>query len=310
MPKFLLIVLALDALVFAILVVGALTQTRQPDGMGQGIMILMLLVAGIPLGLGLLFWWLGLPTIALVLGLAPAAAAVGYRLLQWRGDRHYEATTEGADLFTDRAARQIASAIARGDEARLRTFKAQGANFNSAGASNETLLTFTIFYWPERVPLILELGADPNFGAGAGTGPVYRAVANGKAEVLDLLLKAGARPDVTDAEGTLVIFHTLKTTDTRGFTYLADAGATLTGRDAQGNTLLMATASYRKWPEASMLLAKGIDPMVAGKFGDTLVSILTTQHLDPTDLADPAYRAFMAQLQGRGITIVRAASAS
>jgi len=305
MSTFLLVVLALDALVFAIMVVGALTQTRQPDGIGHGIMILMLLVAGIPLGLALLFWWLGLPALALVLGLAPPAAAVGYRLLQWRGDRHYEATTEGADLFTDRQAREIAQAIAGGDEAALRALKVQGANFNAAGASDETLLTFTIFYWPERVALMLELGADPNFGAGAGTGPVYRAVANGKADALALLLKAGARPDVTDAEGTPVIFHTLKTTDTRGFTYLADAGANLTGRDAQGYTLLMATASYRTWREASMLLAKGIDPMVTGKFGDTLTSILTTQHMDAKDLADPDYLAFLTQLQARGITIAR-----
>jgi hypothetical protein len=89
MPRVLLVVLALDALPFVFLAFGAITQPRQPDGIGEGIMWLMLLASGIPL-----------------------------------------------------------------------------------------------FLWPAQVPLLLELGADPNLDAGPGTGPVYFACVNGRSDAV------------------------------------------------------------------------------------------------------------------------------
>jgi hypothetical protein len=66
----------------------------------------------------------------------------------------------------------------------------------------------------------------------------------------------------------------------------------VTGRDDRGYTLLMAAAYLRKWREATMLLGRGIDPKVVGKYGDTLESMLREMHMEPEDRADPAYVEF------------------
>lgn len=208
----------------------------------------------------------------------------------------------GADLF-DGEARTIAALIARGDTAALGELKTRGTSFDVAGRRDDTLLTFTIFYWPVQVPLLLELGADPDFGAGVGTGPLYRAVEQGRADVVAMLLQAGARPDIVDQQGTPVIFHTLKVIDKSGFSALVHAGADLTGRDDRGYTLLMATVYYRQWRDASRLIEKGLDPKAVGKFGDTIEDLLNRMRLEPEELADPAYQALLAQLRTAGIEI-------
>jgi hypothetical protein len=303
MPTALLVVLALDALLFVFLAVGAIMGPRQPDGIGEGIMWVMLLVAGIPLFAALTLWFVGAPRLAILAGLVPFIAAAGWRYMGWQGTRNYANTRAGADLFTDPDARRIARAIAENDTVQLRALKAKGADFNARGEGDETLLTFAIFYWPERVPLLLELGADPNFNAGPGTGPVYFACVNGKSDAVDALLRAGGKPDVTDRDGTPVIFHTFKGNDTRAFGYLIDAGADVSGRDDRGYTLLMATTWHRKWRESTMLLARGVDPKVVGKYGDSLESILRDMHMEPADLADPGYREFVAALTRRGFAL-------
>lgn len=298
MPTALLVILALDALLFVFLVFGAITQPRQPDGIGEGIMWLMLLVSGIPLFLALVLWFLGFPRLAIVAGGLPFAAALGWKVLGWQGDRHYANTKSGADVFSGEAKR-LARAISESDTATLRAMQANGTDFNAHDSRGESLLIFAIFYWPAQVPLLLELGADPNRDAGPGTGPVYFACVNGRSDAVAALLKAGGRPDVTDADGTPVIFHTLKGNDTRAFDYLIDAGADISGRDDRGYTLLMAAVYLRKWREATMLLGRGIDPNVVGKYGDTLELMLREMHMEPEDRQDSGYleftRAFTAK---------------
>ncbi len=296
MPTVLLVVLALDALLFVFLAFGAITQPRQPDGIGEGIMWLMLLASGIPLFLALALWFFGAPRLAVAAGLLPFAAALGWKAMEWQGARRYANTQAGADVFSGEA-RRIARAISEADTTTLREMKAKGADFNARDSRGESLLIFAIFYWPAQVPLLLELGADPNLDAGPGTGPVYFACVNGRSDAVAALLKAGGKPDVTDAEGTPVIFHTLKGNDTRAFGELIEAGAAVSGRDDRGYTLLMATAWHRRWREAIMLLARGIDPKAVGKYGDTLESILREMHMEAEERQDPAYLDFIARLR-------------
>jgi hypothetical protein len=295
MPTALLVVLALDALLFVVLVLGAITQPRQPDGIGEGIMWLMLLTSGIPLFLALLLWFFGLPRLAIVAGGLPFAAVLVWKALGWQGQRQYANKLAGADVFSGEA-RKVARAISEGDTAPLRQLKGQGADFNAHDSRGESLLIFSIFYWPAQVPLLLELGADPNLDAGPGKGPVYFACVNGRSDAVAALLKAGGKPDVTDEDGTPVIFHTLKGNDTRAFDYLIEAGADISGRDDRGYTLLMAAVYLRKWREATMLLGRGIDPTVVGKYGDTLESMLREMHMEPEERLDPGYVAFTQAL--------------
>jgi ankyrin repeat protein len=256
----------------------------------------MLLVSGIPLVLALVLWFFGAPRLAIAAGVLPFAAALVWKVLGWQGERAYVNKQAGADVFEGQA-KQVARAISEGDTATLRELKAKGADFNARDSRGESLLIFALFYWPAQVPLLLELGADPNLDAGPGTGPVYFASVNGRSDAVAALLKAGGKPDVTDAEGTPVIFHTLKGNDTRAFGYLIEAGADISGRDDRGYTLLMATAWHRKWREATMLLEGGIDPKAVGKYGDTLESILREMHLEPEERTDPDYLAFRQALE-------------
>lgn len=301
MPTALLIVLALDALLFIVLVFGAVTHPRQPDGIGEGIMWMMLLASGIPLFLALALWFFGAPRLAIAAGALPFVLLAVWKGLEWQGSRDYANRLSGADVFEGEA-RKIARAISRGDSATLRAMKADGADFNARDKRDESLLLFAIFYWPAQVPLLLELGADPNLDAGPGQGPVYFASVNGRSDAVAALLRAGGKPDVTDKDGTPVIFHTLKGNDTRAFDYLIEAGADISGRDDRGYTLLMAAVYLRKWREASLLLARGNDPTVVGKYGDTLESMLREMHMDPEDRQDPDYLAFRAALARAGIS--------
>src|SRR5262249_61955335 len=107
-------------------------------------------------------------------------------------------------------ARQIAAAIADGDEARLRELAAGGGDLDARGPNGDTILTFAITYWPDRVPLLVELGADPNAGAGPGARPLYRAAVTRATGAAGALLGVGGKPDVGRDEGATVSVPTLK----------------------------------------------------------------------------------------------------
>jgi hypothetical protein len=308
MPALLLVLLALNGLFLGLAIWGAVSATPGENGIGAGLAAMAAIVTAVPLAIAMLLGVAGMPRIAIGAALLPFLAVAAYQFLGVVGERQYDRTLHGADDFTDPAAREIAAAIADGNAARLRELAANGADLDARGPNGDTILTFAIMYWPDRVPLLVELGADPNVGTGPGSGPLYRAAVTGAAGAADALLRAGARPDVTDDEGTPVIFHTLKLQDTAIFDMLVGHGADVRGRDARGYTLLMAAAWYRRWPQARMLLERGIDPTTQSRYGDTLQTILETAQMDEPDLADPEYQAMIADLAAHGVRVARRAS--
>jgi hypothetical protein len=309
MPRPLLALLILNALFLGLAIWGAVGATPGDGGIGAGLAAMAAIVTAVPLAIALFLALAGLPRVALVVALLPFAAVAGYQYLGVVAEREYDRTRHGADAFTDPEARKLAAAIADGDDALLRELVAGGADLNARGPSGDTLLTFAITYWPERVPLLVALGADPNLGAGPGDGPLYRAAVTGAAGAVDALLRAGAQPDVTDGDGTPVIFHTLKLEDPAIFDMLVSHGADIRGHDDRGYTLLMAAAWHRRWAQARMLLERGVDPMAQSRYADTLHSILETSPMDERALADPEYRALIAALAERGVHVARAGRA-
>jgi hypothetical protein len=302
-PRLLLVLLALNGLFLGLAIWGAVSATPGEGGIGAGLAAMAAIVTGVPLAIAILLAVVGLPRIATAAALLPVLAVAGYQYLGVVAEREYDDTQHGADDFTDPGARKLAAAIADGDDAVLRELVANGADLDARGPKGDTILTFAITYWPDRVPGLVELGADPNFGAGPGSGPLYRAAVTGAAGAAEALLRSGARPDVADDEGTPVIFHTLKLQDTTIFDMLVRHGADVMGRDARGYTLLMAAAWHRRWPQARMLLERGIDPTAQSRYGDTLQTILETAHMDDRDLADPEYRALIADLAAHGVGV-------
>jgi uncharacterized protein len=301
----LLVLLVLNGLFLALAIWGAVGATPGDGGIGAGLAAMAAIVTAVPLAIALLLALVGLPRVALAAASLPFLVVASYQYLGVVGERQYDRTLHGADDFTDPQARTIAAAVADGNDAALRELAAGGADLDARRPNGDTILTFAIMYWPERVPLLVELGADPNAGAGPGSGPLYRAAVTGATGAVDALLRAGARPDVTDGDGTPVIFHTLKLPDPAIFDLLVSHGADVAGRDDRGDTLLMAAAYHRRWPQARMLLARSIDPAVQNRYGDTLESMLEQSHMDAPDLADPDYRALIAALADRGVHVVR-----
>jgi hypothetical protein len=308
MPVLLLVLLALNGLFLGLAIWGAVSATPGENGIGAGLAAMAAIVTAVPLAIAVLLALAGMRRVATAAALLPFVVVAAYQYLGVVGEREYDRTLHGADDFTDPAAREIAAAIADGNDARLRELAANGGDLDARGPKGDTILTFAVTYWPDRVPLLVELGADPNAGAGPGAGPLYRAAVTGATGAADALLRAGAQPDVTDDEGTPVIFHTLKLQDTAIFDMLVRHGADLRGRDARGYTLLMAAAWYRRWPQARMLLERGIDPTAQSRYGDTLRTILETAQMDERDLAAPEYQAMIADLAAHGVRIARRAS--
>jgi hypothetical protein len=113
---------------------------------------------------------------------------------------------------------------------------------------------------------------------------------------------------VTDDEGTPVIFNALKLEDPRMFHLLVDHGADVTGRDGRAYTLLMAAAWHRHWPEAVLLLDRGIDPGFVNVRGDSVKTILDHGHVDDATLADPGYQALISRLGELGVQVHRTAA--
>jgi hypothetical protein len=303
MPRFLLAVLVLDGLFLALAVWGVVGASPGDGGIGAGLAAMAALVTAVPLAIAVVLWLFGLPRFATAAGLLPFLIVGGFQYLGVVAERDYDRTLHGEDDFTDPGARKIAAAIADGNIAALRELAASGADLNARGPNGDTILTFAVMYWPDRVPLVVELGADPNLGAGPGTGPLYRAAVTGAGGAVDALLRAGANPDVSDDRGTPVIFHTLKLEDPAIFDLLLSHGADIRGRDDRGYTLLMAAVWHRRWRQARLLLERGLDPAAKSRFDDTVKTILETAHMDETDLADPEYQALVARLAERGVRL-------
>src|SRR5262249_49452181 len=171
MPRVLLALLLLNGLFLALAIWGAVSATPGEGGIGAGLAAIAALVTAGPLALAVLLWLIGLPRVAMAAAALPFLIVAGDQYLGVVAERQYDDTLHGADDFTDPAAGKIAAAIADGDTAVLRELAADGADFNARGPKGDTILTFAVMYWPEHVPLIVELGADPNLGAGPGTGP-------------------------------------------------------------------------------------------------------------------------------------------
>jgi hypothetical protein len=305
MPRLLLVVLVLDALFLLVALWGSRRSPPGDNAVAAGLAAMAAIVTAVPLVVALGLWLAGLPRVATAVALVPALVVVGFQYLGVVGEREYDRTVHGADDFTDPKTRAVAAAIADGKDATVRDLVTRGADLNARGPNGDTLLTFAVFYWPERVPLLIELGADPNLGNGPAAGPLYRAAVTGKADAVDALLRAGAHPDVTDDEGTPVIFHTLKFEDPRMFRLFLDHGAQITGHDGRGYTLLMAAAWHRHWPEAALLLDRGLDPTTVNVRGESVKTILDEGYVDETTLADPGYRTLIARLAERGVRINR-----
>ncbi|RBA15538.1 hypothetical protein FPRO05_12612 [Fusarium proliferatum] len=126
------------------------------------------------------------------------------------------------------------------------------------------------------IRLLLDNGADPNIPGPSGP-PLYRAVANGRTDILDMLLDAGANPQSEVIKKPLLITSVgsdLKGAGLRMLERLLELKLDVNCKDGMGNTLLATLISWYASETADdflqrdkalrMLLDHGADANLAG----------------------------------------------
>lgn len=128
---------------------------------------------------------------------------------------------------------------------------------------------------PQMVPLLLQLGADPNPAPNLRMEtPLSIAYEMNKRQTVGLLLQAGARED-DRSRGARIRYLTLKRDLTELNARLAEFPRLVNARDAYGQTPLNLAVSGQQ-PDLAMvqfLLARGADPNATNHYGGTPYSV-------------------------------------
>jgi hypothetical protein len=173
-----------------------------------------------------------------------------------------------ADTYFSGDQRELARAIARGDETRIealaRELGPQG--LNRPGAQDMTLLFFALQNAMGEKPkplrilaMLVRAGADP-LQQTPDLGSVLGVSLRAKSPLyMQALLDAGVSPD-TLRDGTPILFDaaTAHTADTLAL--LLDRGARIDRRDRLGNTALMAALRGMQLDQVMLLLDRGASP--------------------------------------------------
>ncbi|MCL7707512.1 ankyrin repeat domain-containing protein, partial [Enterobacter kobei] len=85
------------------------------------------------------------------------------------------------------------------------------------------------------------------------------------------MLDGGLSPDAKDKTShEPIIFETIKAKNTDTLEAMLNAGANINITDSLGNTLLIDALDYHAYDHVLLLLEKGADPEIHGKFGWTM----------------------------------------
>lgn len=276
--------------------IGAAVMISGQDAAGRAILWFFPVAMAVGLGGSWLLERAGMHKGAVVLGLiAPLLAGIvflstGRSLLGDRKERR------GAASWADKNQQALALAISEGDTAAIRA-AARTSDVNAVGADGTTPLLFAISGNPKVVPLLLELGANPNLAAEGKITPLAHAM-TAVDPAFTALLDAGANPNADGANiGVPMLFYAIESGREDRAEQLMAHGADIRLLDAQGRTALMAAAQQRQWKTARRLLLKGVDRTIVSRNGATLASIL--EGTTSTTENDAEYTAFMAELAGR-----------
>lgn len=310
MTRFLPVLVGIDALLLLIMVILAASPSPQDDAAGRGMAWFFPVMLGGWLGVTLLVWLVGFPRVATVLAIPPALLPVGMLAQLVIGPLIGDRVRNGALTFTEPKSRALARAISRGNEPRIRRLVAGGASPNAVGSDGETMLTFTVRWWAARVPLLLQLGADPNFRAPPdGYLPLEEALAGAEADAAVALVTAGADVNAIGKLGDPVLFSSIRTVDRRSFRYLVEHGARVDVVDHNGWTLLMYGIRYARFADCLLALDRGADPSHVAPDSQSVETLLA-QAYTPGWSADSEYQELARRLAARGLTLPAPVSAA
>ncbi|ELY2768212.1 ankyrin repeat domain-containing protein [Cronobacter malonaticus] len=174
----------------------------------------------------------------------------------------------------------LAKAIEAGDVSEVEKL-APETDLNKPGQQEMTLLFWALGNalndkkTPDQLKIITVLvkaGADPLQPRPQGQSSPAEFVLNADSgDWIKAMLDGGLSPDAKDKTShEPIIFETIKAKNTDTLEAMLDAGANINITDSLGNTLLIDALDYHAYDHVLLLLEKGADPEIHGKFGWTM----------------------------------------
>lgn len=174
-------------------------------------------------------------------------------------------------IFPDPKVAALAAAVEDGDEARVHTLVAEGADPNGTGDRDVTLLEWALLRQsPRGLQALLDNGADAaRPGIGGATVLHMAAMANDPGYIRHLL-DHGADPNTPHGKtGAPPLSAALMNADRTAFDLLLAHHADPNRADRLGDTPLHVAASVHKSDLVLALLEAGADPAQRNQRGDT-----------------------------------------
>ncbi len=124
----------------------------------------------------------------------------------------------------------------------------------------------------KMITLLVKAGADPLQPRPQGQSSPAEFVLNADSGVwIKAMLDGGLSPDAKDKQfHEPIIFETIKAKNTETLKAMLDAGANINITDSLGNTVLIEALDFHAYDHVLLLLERGADPEIPGKFGWTM----------------------------------------
>ncbi|ALB65059.1 Accessory protein [Cronobacter dublinensis 1210] len=173
----------------------------------------------------------------------------------------------------------LAKAIEAGDVSEVDK-QAPQTDLNTPGQQEMTLLFWALGNAIDdktsaRLKIITALvkaGADPLQPRPKGqSSPAVFVLNADSGEWIKAMLDGGLSPDAKDKTfHEPIIFETIKAKNTETLKAMLDAGANINITDSLGNTVLIEALDFHAYDHVMLLLERGADPEIHGKFGWTM----------------------------------------
>ncbi|BEO43248.1 hypothetical protein SMQE13_25990 [Serratia marcescens] len=177
----------------------------------------------------------------------------------------------------------IAQLIYDGDEVKL---KEKLPSISKEELNRQVKADMTLLFWsvlnsiydkntPERLKIITDLvksGADPlQPRPEGGSSPAEFVMKADKGIWVKAMLDGGLPPNAKDKVfNEPIIFQTIKAKNPETLKVMLDYGADINTRDSLGNTLLISSLDSHSFDHTIILLERGADSKIKGKFGWTM----------------------------------------
>ena len=169
---------------------------------------------------------------------------------------------------------------------------------------------------PEKVRLLLEMGASPDGRGLVGTSPLMYACENGNTVIIKMLLMNGASPQIQNNHGNTSLHHATLCNKITGpdtvKIILDDVRVNPHALDQYGRTALHLTCLCHHTKSAFVLLDHGlIDITIRDKFGKLAVDYISNEPIRLEFEASPAYqRALIRERQKAFLNVLDTLPAS